>query len=153
MAIAQPVLIGRYLDGDFDRLGAHRTNGSVLPAIVLLCLGGALCHWLIGRGQLWPVPATALLLPIEGMQIGAGHAHNLAVHIPLGTSIVALAVFLAAWSWTPRVHQVRVHQFGVHQLWARRAGTAAEAAPDRVPAGAGPSAKLSRIQGFPGRLR
>jgi cytochrome b561 len=107
MAIAQPILIGRYLDGDFDRLATHGTNGSVLPAIVLLCLGGALCHWAIGRGRFWPVLATALLVPVEGMQIGAGHAHNLTVHIPLGTSIVALAVLLAAWSWTPRVHQSR----------------------------------------------
>jgi hypothetical protein len=107
MVIAQPVLIGRYLDGDFDQLGTHGTNGSVLPGIVLLCIGGALCHWLVGRGRFWPVPATVLLLPIEGMQIGAGYEHNLAVHIPLGTGILALAVFLAAWSWTPRIHQTR----------------------------------------------
>jgi hypothetical protein len=107
MVVAQPVLIGRYLDGDFDWLSAHRLNGSLLPAIAMLCVGATLAHWLIGRGQLWLVVATVLLIPIEGLQLGAGYAHNLAVHIPLGTSIVALALFLAAWSWTPRLRRAR----------------------------------------------
>jgi hypothetical protein len=107
MVVAQPVLIGRYLDGDFDQLSAHRLNGSLLPVIAMVCVVAALAHWLIGRGQLWLVLATVLLIPIEGMQIGSGYERNLAVHIPLGTSIVALALFLAAWAWTPRLHRAR----------------------------------------------
>src|SRR4051794_3256832 len=58
MALTQPILIGRYLDGDFDLLGAHRLNGSLLPAIDMLCLGAALAHWMLGRGRFWPVLVT-----------------------------------------------------------------------------------------------
>jgi len=107
MVVAQPVLIGSYLDGNFDQLAAHRLNGSLLPVVDMLCLGGALCHWLVGRGRFWPVPVTLLLIPVEGLQIGVGYQHNLAVHIPLGTAIVAGALFLAAWAWTPRIRQFR----------------------------------------------
>jgi hypothetical protein len=107
MAIAQPVFIGRYLDGDFDQLSNHATNGSVLPAFALLCIGGSLAHWTYGRGRFWPVPVTVLLVPVEGAQLAAGYAHNLALHIPLGTSLIALVLFLAVWSWTPRIRIAR----------------------------------------------
>ena len=107
MALAQPILIGRYLDGDFDVLGAHGLNGSLLPAIDMLCLGAALAHWTLGRGRFWPVLVTLLLIPVEGTQIAAGYAHSLALLIPLGVGIVAGLLFLAAWSWTPRIRRPR----------------------------------------------
>lgn len=103
MAVAQPVLIGRYLDGDFDRLGDHSTNGSLLVAVEMGCLTVALVHWLVGRGRFWPVAALAGLFFVEGMQISLGFNRNLSVHVPLGVTIVALAVGLAVWAWTPRV--------------------------------------------------
>lgn len=133
MAIAQPIFIGQYLDGNFDQLSAHSLNGSVLPAVDMLCIVGALCHWLVGRGRFWPVLATVLLVPVEGIQIGAGFAHSLALHIPLGTSIVATLLFMAAWSWTPRVHWTR----------ARRPRLAA--------GGAEPNPGSPQPQRFPGR--
>jgi hypothetical protein len=107
LAVAQPILIGRFLDGDFDQLGVHATNGSLLPAIALLCIGAALGHWIIGRGRFWPVLATTLLVPVEGLQIAAGYNHNLAVHIPLGVLIVLVVLVLAAWSWTSRIRRPR----------------------------------------------
>jgi hypothetical protein len=107
MVVAQPVLIGRYLDGNFDQLASHSLNGSVLPAVAMLGIGAAAVHWLVGRGRFWPVPATALLIPVEGMQLAAGYSHSLAIHIPLGTAIVGFAVFLAVWSWTPRARHAR----------------------------------------------
>ena len=30
--VVQPILAGRYLDGDYDAIGAHSLNGSLLPA-------------------------------------------------------------------------------------------------------------------------
>jgi cytochrome b subunit of formate dehydrogenase len=51
----------------------------------------------------WTVAVTAILLPVEGLQIVAGYSRSLVIHIPLGTTVVATAVFLAAWSWTSRI--------------------------------------------------
>jgi hypothetical protein len=107
MAVLQPILIGRYLDGDFDQLAGHSLNGSLLPAITMVCIIGAALHATVGRGPVWPVLVTVLLVPVEGVQLAAGYSHSLAVHIPLGTGLVAALLFLAAWSWTPRVRQTR----------------------------------------------
>jgi len=107
MAALQPILIGRYLDGDFDQLAGHSLNGSLLPAITMLCIIGAALHASVGRGPLWPIPVTVLLVPVEGVQLAAGYSHSLAVHIPLGTGLVAVLLLLAAWSWTPRLRRGR----------------------------------------------
>lgn len=107
VAVAQPLLIGGYLDGRYGWLAAHSLNGSLLPALLLLTGVLALVHALAGRGPAWPVVAVAVLFLVEGLQIAMGYARVLAVHVPLGVLVVATAVALAVWSWTPRARRPR----------------------------------------------
>jgi len=98
--LAQPILAGRYLDGDYDAIGAHGLNGSVLPASGMVVGAAALAFWFAG-GAGWPLLAFAGLWLAEGLQIGMGYARILAIHLPLGVAIVVVALWLAAWSWLP----------------------------------------------------
>lgn len=99
LAIAQPIMAGSYLSGNFDILDAHGLNGNVLLGTTFLA-GLAALGYVIVRGPVWPVPVLVVLWFAEGIQIGMGHTRNLAVHIPLGVAIVGTAAALAAWSFT-----------------------------------------------------
>lgn len=105
-AIAQPLLIGAYLDGDYDAVGLHGANGNLLMLSLMGAGIAVLVHCLRG-GPVWPVPALTALWLAEGIQIGMGHARDLSVHVPLGVTVVALAVALAVWAWTPRARRPR----------------------------------------------
>jgi hypothetical protein len=120
-ALAQPILMGGYLDGDFDLLAAHALVGSLLPVTALLALAAAVAYALVGRGAWHPVPALATLFLLEGFQIGMGYARVLTLHLPLGVLIVACALALAGWSFTPRARRTR-------PLPAPRTATAADLA-------------------------
>lgn len=91
---AQPVLAGWYLAGDVDALAVHALNASILTALSLVLLVGALVYWLFGRGRGWPVLAAVVLFVAETLQIGFGYRRELALHIPLGVAIVACALLL-----------------------------------------------------------
>jgi hypothetical protein len=101
MLIAQPVLAGRFLDGDYPSLATHGTNGLALMGVAWLVLIAAVLAWRPGRLPAWPMLvalACALLLPI---QLGMGHARYLAVHLLLGVAIVGTGLALALWAWWP----------------------------------------------------
>jgi hypothetical protein len=100
--VAQPLSIGRYLDGDYDMIGLHSGNAILLVLITTAAGTVALVWWLTG-GHPGPLVALGVLWFAVGLQIGMGFSRNLSVHIPLGVAIVAAALALAAWSWTPRV--------------------------------------------------
>jgi hypothetical protein len=103
VVVAQPFLIGAYLDGDFGQLGVHRDNGTLLvPATALLALLAAVGYGVWGRGPWHPVPAVGSLLVAEGFQIGMGYARAMTIHVPLGILIVVATAVLAGWSWTSR---------------------------------------------------
>ncbi|MFG1920350.1 hypothetical protein [Cryptosporangium sp. NPDC048952] len=99
--LAQPVFAGLYLDGSYDAIGVHSLNGSILPASGMVVGAAALAFWIAG-GAGWPLLAYAVLWLAEGFQIGMGYARVLAVHIPLGVTIVVLTVWLTIWVWLPR---------------------------------------------------
>lgn len=103
LAAGQPVLAGSYLSGNVDAIGDHGRNGGLLMAVAMLAFLVALAHWLGGRGPAWPVAAVVVLFLLQGVQIGLGYEKTLAVHIPLGVTIVGLLVAMAVWAWTPRV--------------------------------------------------
>ena len=105
-AAAQPVLIGGYLQGSFDLLPAHGLNGTFLPGTAFLATLFALAYWAC-RGPAWPVLALALLWFAEFVQMVAGYTRVLWVHVPLGVTVVAVAVFLAVWSYTPAAGRPR----------------------------------------------
>ncbi len=95
--IAQPVLAGAYLQGEFDALGLHSTNASTLAAVLLVQIGAALAYWLIGKGSIVVVLLSVAMFFAVGLQIGMGFSRTLAVHIPLGVAIVALALGQLIW--------------------------------------------------------
>lgn len=101
MLLAQPLLAGRFLDGDYPSLAAHGANGLALMGVAWLVVIAAVLAWRPGRLPGWPVlvaVACALLLPV---QLGMGHARFLAVHLVLGVAIVATGVAVAVWAWRP----------------------------------------------------
>ncbi|EXG79124.1 hypothetical protein [Cryptosporangium arvum] len=104
--LAQPILAGLYLDGSYDALGAHSLNGSILPATGMVVGAAALAFWIAG-GAGWPLLAYATLWLAEGFQIGVGYARVLAIHLPLGVTIVVLTVWLTVWVWLPRAARRR----------------------------------------------
>jgi hypothetical protein len=100
--VAQPVLIGRYFDGDFDAIGLHSGN-AVLLVLLTTAAGAAAVLWWVRGGHPGPMIVTAVLWFAIGFQMGMGYTRNLTVHIPLGVAIVVAAAGLAGWSWTSRV--------------------------------------------------
>lgn len=107
VAVAQPVLIGGYLDGIVDLVGVHGTNGTALLGVTMLAGLAAIARVFPGRGSLWPVVALTVLWFAEGIQVGMGFSRVLAVHVPLGVAIVGVCVALAVWSWTPAARRPR----------------------------------------------
>jgi hypothetical protein len=101
-AVAQPLLIGRYLDGDYDAIGLHSGN-AILLVLLTTAAGVAGLLYLVRGGSPGPFAALVLLWFLVGFQMGVGYSRNLTIHIPLGVAIVASTVALAAWSWTGRV--------------------------------------------------
>ena len=96
----QPVLAGVYLNGSG---GAMRLHEPIGLGVALLCLGQLLIatiYWRSG-GRGLAVIATLALLLAEGLQIGMGYSRQLALHIPLGIAIVAIACTFAVWTCRP----------------------------------------------------
>jgi hypothetical protein len=100
--LAQPLLIGRYLDGDYGAVGEHGANGIFL-LFLTMAAGVAAIVWWIAGGHPLPLVALVGLWFVMGFQVGMGYSRNLSIHIPLGVAIVTTAVVAAGWSWTGRV--------------------------------------------------
>lgn len=99
VALAQPVLIGGYLDGRFDLVTVHGINGSVLMGCAFLAAVTAVVYWAMG-GRGWPGLAIAGLWCAEFVQLVLGYTRVLSVHVVLGVLIVGSALALAGWSWS-----------------------------------------------------
>lgn len=54
-----------------------------------------------GSGPAWPSLACLGLFALIALQIAMGFARVLTVHIPLGVSIILLAILLLIWAWRP----------------------------------------------------
>jgi hypothetical protein len=96
----QPALAGSYLNGSGAALRIHEPIGL---GVVFLCLGQLLIatiYWRAG-GRGWPVLLTAAVLFAEGLQVSMGYTHNLALHIPLGITLVGTTVAFAVWTCRP----------------------------------------------------
>src|SRR5690606_9306184 len=55
-----------------------------------------------GRGPLWPTLAALAVLLVGFVQSMLGGSGDLALHVPMGVALTALATWLTAWSWTRR---------------------------------------------------
>ena len=108
----QPVLAGVYLNGSG---GAMRLHEPIGLGVALLCLGQLLIatiYWRSG-GRGLAVAATLALLLAEGLQIGMGYSRQLALHIPLGIAIVAIACTFAVWTCRPGAAVRRTEKLAV----------------------------------------
>jgi len=98
----QAVFAGQFLAGTFPALQNHRDNATYAGiAVLAAAVAAALIRW-PGGGPIWPVPAFLALLGLITVQITLGFLRVLAVHIPLGVTIIVAALLLAAWSWRYR---------------------------------------------------
>ena len=98
----QAVFAGQFLAGTFPALQTHRDNATYAGiAVLAAAVAAALIRW-PGGGPIWPVPAFLALLGLITVQITLGFLRVLAVHIPLGVTIIVAALLLAAWSWRYR---------------------------------------------------
>jgi hypothetical protein len=99
LGVLQPFLAGGFLSGNYGMLDLHALNASAVGIVCLLQIVAAVLLWRPGGGPAWPAQASAALFLAEGMQIGLGYARNLAIHVPLGTAIVACLIMMLVWSW------------------------------------------------------
>src|SRR5688500_10459166 len=103
-AVAQPVLAGAYLQGDYDAIGLHGTNGAALLSLMVLGSGVlSLACAVTARAAWWPVAMVVALFVAQGIQIGMGYSRSLLVHVPLGVGIVVTVAGLTLWVWSPRL--------------------------------------------------
>ncbi|WP_020391892.1 hypothetical protein [Kribbella catacumbae] len=96
----QPVLAGAYLNGSSAAMRMHEPLGLGTAFVSLGQMLVATIYWRSGgRGSAALV--TLLLLAAESFQIGMGYSRQLALHIPVGIAIVAIACALAVWTFRP----------------------------------------------------
>ncbi|NEA34207.1 hypothetical protein [Streptomyces sp. SID13031] len=104
----QPVLAGVYLNGSGSAMRLHEPLGLGLAFVCLGLVLVATIYWRAG-GRARAVLVALLLLAAESFQIAMGYNRQLALHIPLGITIVAIACALAVWTFRPaaRVRRTR----------------------------------------------
>jgi hypothetical protein len=107
MLVAQPILAGYFLSGEVDAMSVHGPIGSTVWMLAMIQFVAAVCYWLAGGGRGWPALLTAVLFFAEFVQLTFGYLQNFAVHVPLGTAIVATAVWMAVWSFRPAARRSR----------------------------------------------
>ena len=87
---AQVIFAGLFLDGHDAWRDWHAANGMLLPLLALVQVVLAVLVWRRGRGPGWPAIASVGLLVAVVLQNVIGQAGLLAVHVPLGVTIVGL---------------------------------------------------------------
>jgi hypothetical protein len=98
----QPVFAGRYLGGDADALGIHATIGETIAWLAIAQALVALICWFQKRLPLWAAGAFVLIFALDGLQIHMGYAKAVAVHIPLGASLLTISFAMTLWLWRYR---------------------------------------------------
>jgi hypothetical protein len=96
-AIAQPMLAGVYLGGEVDALDLHGLNANIVAGLGVVQLIAAIVFVSKGRGRAWPLHATIAIVVAEQVQIALGFEGIVAVHIPLGVSIISMQILLTVW--------------------------------------------------------
>jgi hypothetical protein len=100
---AQPVLAGQFLDGNVEMVKVHAGVAGLVELVGLVQIPIAVLLWRPGRGPLWPAGLSVVLFVVEGVQVGLGYSRMLAVHVPLGVTIVGIMLLLLVWVWRPRL--------------------------------------------------
>jgi hypothetical protein len=102
LAFDQAVFAGQFISGDYGALNSHAAGAGFTATVLLIEVIAAVLLWRPGRGPAWPVWAASGLVAMAGLQTGLGYARVLAVHVPLGVTIIALDVLMLVWCWRYR---------------------------------------------------
>ncbi len=93
----QPVLAGQYFTGSPDALQFHGSLGEFAAWVGLAqALAALICWRFAGLGP-WTTVSFLAIFALDGLQVHAGHAAMLALHIPLGTGLLAVSLALTLW--------------------------------------------------------
>ena len=95
----QPVLAGQYFGGRLEAMAAHGTLGETVAWLAILQAIVALLSWRCKALSLWGACAFLTIFVLDGLQVHAGHAKLLALHVPLGTALLAVSFALTLWLW------------------------------------------------------
>jgi hypothetical protein len=98
-AFTQAVLAGGVVAGRIEALPLHSTNGIMLGLGTLALLVALVLAWRPGGGPAWTPLAGLLMVAATVVQLGLGFSRTLAVHVPLGTTIILAQVMLLVWVW------------------------------------------------------
>jgi hypothetical protein len=99
--VIQPVLAGVYLSGDADAMQLQSVNALVVTGLDVIQLICAIVFTWKGRGRSWPIyTSLGIALAVE-VQVGVGFERMMAIHVPLGVSIIALQLLLTVWLFRP----------------------------------------------------
>jgi hypothetical protein len=98
-AFTQAVLAGGVVAGRIESLPLHSTNGLMLVAGTLALMAALVLAWRPGGGPAWMPLAGLLLTFATVVQLGLGFARSLAIHVPLGTTVIIAQVMLLVWVW------------------------------------------------------
>lgn len=109
LLVTQPILAGYFLSGESDAMAAHGPIGSTLWMVAMLQLVAAILYWFPGGGRIWPALLSLGLFIGEFVQLTFGYLQNFAVHVPLGTALVATGVLMTVWSFRSNARRSR-HQ-------------------------------------------
>ena len=95
----QSLQAGEFMSGSYEFLEFHRFGATAAEFVVLFAVIAAAVAKFRGPYSWWPVGLTTLLWAAIQMQEVAGEERWLAVHVPLGVSIIVSVVGLTVWAW------------------------------------------------------
>ncbi len=98
MTVTQAVAAGAVLQASTVGLTVHQAVGGTLLLVAMLQVPVAVLAWRPGRLPAWPIVLSGALVVVEIAQVAFGGAGVLAVHVPLGVTIVGTTVSLAVWA-------------------------------------------------------
>ncbi len=101
MLWTQPLLVGLFLGGEFDRLAAHATVGGIVVLAVFIQFLLSIPAWRPGGIPGWVPAVCAAMVAGAGVQIAAGYQRNLGLHVPLGVALAATGTAVAIAAWLP----------------------------------------------------
>lgn len=101
-ALLQAALAGLFVTGDVGMLDMHAMNAGLVILLALVQVINTIVLWRRDRTLRWPVAVTGTLLVLAATQQVLGDARVIALHILLGTAIVAADAALVCWAVTLR---------------------------------------------------
>ena len=95
----QSLQAGEFMSGNYQFLEFHRFGPTAAEFVVLFAAIAAVVARFRDSYSWRPAGLTALLWVAIQVQEFAGEERVLAVHVPLGVSIIVSVVLLTGWAW------------------------------------------------------